>query len=88
MGLTPLSYIRALRFNAARKLLLSRESVQRSISEIAMDVGFTQLGQFAVDYRGFFGESPTATRSRVRRYAQHSGPARRPCSPTPVSVAC
>ena len=62
-GLTPVAYIRSLRLNAVRRALQQQTSGQpRSISEIAMDVGFWHLSQFAVDYRRFFGETPTETR--------------------------
>ena len=62
-GLTPVAYIRSLRLNAARRALQQQTSgPQRSISEIAMDTGFWHLSQFAMDYRRFFGETPTETR--------------------------
>lgn len=64
-GLTPVAYIRSLRLNNVRRLLASDDSVGRSISEIAMDTGFWHLSQFAVDYRRFFGETPTQTRRRA-----------------------
>jgi AraC family ethanolamine operon transcriptional activator len=66
-GLTPVAYIRSLRLNAVRSALQQTTSgPQRSISEIAMDVGFWHLSQFATDYRRFFGETPTATRRRAK----------------------
>ena len=47
-GLTPVAYIRSLRLNAVRSALQQKTSgPQRSISEIAMDVGFWHLSQFA-----------------------------------------
>lgn len=64
-GLTPVAYVRSLRLNAARRALQQggvKES--RSISEIALDTGFWHLSQFAMDYRRFFGETPTETRRR------------------------
>ncbi len=62
-GLTPIAYIRSLRLNAVRRVLQQATSgPQRSISEIAMDAGFWHLSQFALDYRRFFGETPTETR--------------------------
>jgi AraC family ethanolamine operon transcriptional activator len=62
-GLTPVAYIRSLRLNSVRRALLQKTSgSQRSISEIAMDAGFWHLSQFAMDYRRFFGETPTETR--------------------------
>ncbi len=67
-GLTPVAYIRSLRLNAVRKALQQVEpGPQRSISEIATDVGFWHLSQFASDYRRLFGETPTET----RRLAKH-----------------
>ena len=73
-GLTPVAYIRSLRLNAVRKALQQDALPHpRSISEIAMDAGFWHLSQFAVDYRRFFGETPTETRRR--RLAQGYRPA-------------
>ena len=64
-GVTPIAYIRSMRLNAARRALLGKASAQqRSISEIAMDTGFWHLSQFAMDYRMFFGETPSETRRR------------------------
>jgi AraC family transcriptional regulator, ethanolamine operon transcriptional activator len=64
-GLTPVAYIRALRLNAARRDLQSSSGTQqRSITEVAMDHGFWHLSQFGMDYRLFFGETPTETRRR------------------------
>jgi len=64
-GLTPIAYIRSLRLNAVRRALqMYQTSTARSITEIAMDSGFWHLGQFASDYRQFFGETPTQTRQR------------------------
>jgi AraC-like DNA-binding protein len=64
-GLTPVAYIRSLRLNAVRRALRQDASAHsRSISEIAMDAGFWHLSQFAMDYRLFFGETPTETRRR------------------------
>jgi AraC family transcriptional regulator, ethanolamine operon transcriptional activator len=64
-GLTPIAYIRSLRLNAVRRALQRDEAgPARSITEIAMDSGFWHLGQFASDYRQFFGETPSQTRQR------------------------
>lgn len=60
VGMSPVSYIRTLRLNRVHRLLRSREWTQRTITEIALDCGFWHLSQFAVDYRRFFGESPSA----------------------------
>jgi AraC family ethanolamine operon transcriptional activator len=63
-GLTPIAYVRSLRLNTVRRSLLNDANQRRSISEIAMDAGFWHLSQFSVDYRAFFGETPTQTRRR------------------------
>ena len=71
-GLTPIAYVKSLRLNTVRRELLRNVSAQdRSISEIAMDAGFWHLSQFAVDYRLFFGETPTETRRRSLGKAAH-----------------
>jgi AraC family transcriptional regulator, ethanolamine operon transcriptional activator len=65
-GLTPLAYIRALRLNFVRRVLMTCSGTeQQSISQLAMDAGFMHLSQFAADYRAFFGELPTDTRKRA-----------------------
>lgn len=65
-GLSPVAYIKAVKLSRVRKALLSVEVPLRSISEIACDFGFWHLSQFAVDYRRFFGETPSSTRERAR----------------------
>ena len=64
LGVSPLSYIKALRLNHVYRLLLSPESAGRTITTIALDSGFCHLSQFAADYHKFFGESPSITRRR------------------------
>jgi AraC family transcriptional regulator, ethanolamine operon transcriptional activator len=49
-----------------RRMLRSRTTGQRSISEIAMDCGFWHLSQFAMDYKALFGESPSITVRRTK----------------------
>lgn len=63
-GISPVSYIKALRLNHVRRLLLSPASARRTITAIALDSGFWHLSQFAADYQKFFGESPSITRRR------------------------
>ena len=65
VGLSPLAYLRRLRLNLARSEL-SQADCETAISEIAISCGFTHLGRFATEYRRAFGESPSATRQRVR----------------------
>ena len=65
IGHSPMAYLRRLRLNQARSEL-SQARCETAISEIATSCGFTHLGRFATEYRGAFGESPSATRQRVR----------------------
>lgn len=59
-GLTPLEYLRDLRLDLARYLLLSR-SADTPVSGVAYDCGFSHLGRFSQLYRARFGELPSAT---------------------------
>jgi AraC-like DNA-binding protein/TolB-like protein len=65
VGISPLAYLRRLRLNVARSQSLQADC-ETAISEIAMSCGFIHLGRFATEYRRAFGESPSATRQRVR----------------------
>lgn len=62
LGMSPIAYLRALRFNGARRALLGGSAV----TDAALDWGFWHLGQFAADYRQMFGELPSATAQRLR----------------------
>ena len=59
---SPFDYIKARRLNAARQGLLAAASLHHTVSQIAIDSGFTHFGRFSVDYREHFGESPRETR--------------------------
>jgi AraC-like DNA-binding protein len=65
VGLSPLAYLRRMRLNLARSELLQADC-ETAISEVAIGCGFTHLGRFATEYRRAFGESPSATRQRLR----------------------
>ena len=45
---TPLQYVHALRFAAARQALLSQDATATSVTEVATQFGFRELGRFAV----------------------------------------
>jgi AraC-like DNA-binding protein/TolB-like protein len=66
LGRSPLTFLRALRFDRARQELL-RACETASITEIAMRCGFGHLGRFATEYHRRYGESPSATLRRSRR---------------------
>ena len=60
----PLDFIRARRLNAARLALVAGASSRDSVTDIALDNGFTHLGRFSVEYREHFGEMPRETLAR------------------------
>src|SRR5262249_16767323 len=63
LGATPLAYLRLIRLVAAHDRLL--EPGSGSVSDIALQVGYTHLGRFAADYRRRFGKLPSATRPQA-----------------------
>lgn len=61
-GLSPVELIRDLRLKKARELLLTTD---KTVSEIAYDVGFSTPAYFTKCYREVYSETPTALRQRV-----------------------
>jgi signal transduction histidine kinase/AraC-like DNA-binding protein len=59
LGATPIDYLQRYRVHQARQLLKDSE---RSISEIALDVGFTDSGYFSRIFRRITGMSPESFR--------------------------
>ena len=59
---SPVELLRNLRLKKARHLL---STTDRSISEIAYEVGFSTPAYFSKCYREAFGETPTDLRSRL-----------------------
>ena len=64
-GLSPCRHLRMLRLTWVRRALLSAHDQAVTVTEIAMNFGFTELGRFSADYRKAFGESPSATLRRA-----------------------
>lgn len=65
-GYTPMEFLRKLRLDRVRdELSLAQGNV--SVTEVALNCGFSHLGRFARDYRAHFGERPSETLSRARR---------------------
>ena len=62
---SPYRYLRNLRMAEARRALLTTDPARATVTRIAMDHGFVELGRFAVEYRTAFGESPSATLHRA-----------------------
>ena len=61
LQLNPVSYLRAMRLNGARRMLKSAGTERHSVQDIAARWGFWHLSHFATDYRRMFGELPSDT---------------------------
>ena len=71
VGLSPFKYIKMLRLGEVRRRLQASDASQLSVSEAALDCGFSHLSQFAADYKRMFLESPSAT---PRSYSRDNPP--------------
>lgn len=63
-GLSPVELLRDMRLKRARDLLLSTD---KSVSEIAYEVGFSTPAYFTKCYREVFSETPSALRDRMKK---------------------
>jgi transcriptional regulator GlxA family with amidase domain len=70
-GMTPYRYLRALRMAEARQALLSPIAATLTVTEVAMQFGFFELGRFSVEYRTAFGECPSETLRRRNSSTRH-----------------
>jgi AraC-like DNA-binding protein len=50
--------------NLVQHALTNAEQTDKTVTAIANDYGFAELGRFAVSYRRLFGESPSTTLRR------------------------
>jgi AraC family ethanolamine operon transcriptional activator len=64
VGLSPKTYLKAVKLNEARRELRRADSSLASVSDVAVNYGFWHLSQFAADYRWLFGELPSETLRR------------------------
>lgn len=67
LGIGPIAFLRHRRLCAVHKMLRSSPAGSQSISDLAMQFGFQNLGRFAGYYHHLFGEYPSETRQRHRR---------------------
>jgi AraC-like DNA-binding protein len=63
-GITPMKYVKQIRLEAAQRTLLAAKTGATTVTRVAMDNGFFQLGRFSADYRRAFGELPSETLGR------------------------
>jgi AraC-like DNA-binding protein len=65
LGMTPHRYLWMRRMKLVRRALTLADPLTETVTEIATDHGFWELGRFSVAYRGLFGEAPSATLRRA-----------------------
>jgi AraC-like DNA-binding protein len=79
LGISPHRYLWLRRMHQVRRALSLADPAEKTVTTIANDYGFWELGRFSVGYRELFGESPSTT---LRNSAEHKPVAFHSGSPT------
>src|SRR5262252_4190427 len=61
LGMGPIRYLWLRRMHLARAALIRADPASATVTSIATDHGFWELGRFSVEYRTLFGESPSVS---------------------------
>jgi AraC-like DNA-binding protein len=64
LGVSPVQYVMLCRTRSARLALQQADPDVARVTDIATELGFWELGRFAVKYRRIFGETPSVTLRR------------------------
>jgi AraC-like DNA-binding protein len=64
VGMGPMAYLARRRLAKVRSILLSASPDKTTVTQVAVECGFWELGRFSVSYRRMFGESPSRTLAR------------------------
>jgi AraC-like DNA-binding protein len=78
LGMSPMRYLWLRRMHLARRALRMADPATTTVTEIATNYGFWELGRFSVTFRSLFGESPSAA---LRRPGEEPRPQRNTGSP-------
>lgn len=73
LGMGPHRFLWLRRMQLARQALIAADPRVSSVTRIATDLGFWELGRFSVHYKWLFDESPSATLGRRRVERPYSG---------------
>ena len=65
LGMSPKRYLLLRRMHSAQRALSRADPEKATVTEIATNYGFWELGRFSVVYRSLFGESPSTTLQRL-----------------------
>jgi AraC-like DNA-binding protein len=65
LGMGPIHYLWLRRMHLAHQALLCADPVSATVTAIATEFGFWELGRFSVEYRTLFGETPSASLHRL-----------------------
>lgn len=65
LGMGPIRYLSLRRMHLVRRALLRADPSTATVTRLATDHGFWELGRFSVAYRALFGESPSESLRRL-----------------------
>lgn len=65
VGTSPVTYQRMCKLHELRYALIAALPTESSVTNLALDHGFTHLGRLSTEYKRHFGESPSTTLARV-----------------------